>query len=469
MQKEQAITKISFNRKFLIMLVLPLVIEQILSVTVGMADMIMVSNAGETAVSGVSLVNTICNLLIYIFSALATGGAVVAAQALGAKKEGMSEVVSNQLVLVCLVAGLSMGILSLCLNRSVLMLIYGHVESAVMENAVVYFRITAFSFPFLAVYFGATALFRSMGNSKLSMYVSTLMNVLNIAGNALFVFKFNMGIAGVGYATLISRGVACIIVVFVLRNQKLPLHINKKLKLGFDFDIQKKIMKIGIPSGIDNGMFQIGKLFTQSLITSFGTASIAANATASTIELLATIPAAAVGLALTTIVGQCVGAGDYDAVKLYSKKLLKVAYIALWIENIIIILLTPAIAGMYNLSKDINPALVGANQLSGDTLARMLIYYHSICCMIMWPAAWTLPAILRACGDVKFLMCSSIITMWVARIGFAYLLVFINNKLGAPLPGVLVVWIAMTIDWFCRCILNIARLKSGKWKRASVI
>lgn len=162
MQKEQAITKISFNRKFLIMLVLPLVIEQILSVTVGMADMIMVSNAGETAVSGVSLVNTICNLLIYIFSALATGGAVVAAQALGAKKEGMSEVVSNQLVLVCLVAGLSMGILSLCLNRSVLMLIYGHVESAVMENAVVYFRITAFSFPFLAVYFGATALFRSM-------------------------------------------------------------------------------------------------------------------------------------------------------------------------------------------------------------------------------------------------------------------------------------------------------------------
>lgn len=449
--------KIQFDRKFLIKLVLPLVIEQVLAVTVGMADMIMVSGAGETAVSGVSLVNTISNLLIYVFTALATGGAVVAAQAIGAKQKETANVVSNQLILICFAVAVAITAICLLLNRQILGLIYGNVETAVMENAVIYFYITSFSFPFLSVYYGATALFRSMGNSKLSMYVSTIMNVLNIIGNAVFVFVFNMGIAGVAYSTLISRAIAGIIVVLLLRNQNLELHIDKYLRLGFDWKIQKKILSLGIPSGIDNAMFQIGKLFTQSLIASFGTASIAANATASTIELLATIPAAATGLAITTVVGQCVGANDYDAAKKYTKKLMFWAYVMLWIENIAIVLLTPTIASWYNLSPE------------GDRLARMLMWFHSACCVVMWPAAWTLQSVLRASGDVKYLMTASIIIMWVFRIGFAYLLTYLNELLGSPLPGVLCVWIAMVIDWFARCISNLWRLKSGRWMRAAVV
>lgn len=443
--------RILFDKKYLLALILPLIVEQILAVTVGMADMIMVSGAGETAVSGVSLVNTISNLLIYIFEALAAGGAVVAAQALGAKKKDLGRVVANQLILVCFSTAFIIAVLSLILNRSILNLIYGTVEKAVMENAVTYFYITAFSFPFLAVYYGATALFRSMGNAKLSMYVSAIMNILNIIGNAILVFGCKMGIAGVGYATLISRVVACLVVVVELRKEKHELHIDKYLRLGFDSSVIGKILRIGIPSGIDSGMFQIGKLFTQSLISSFGTASIAANATASTIELLATIPAAAMSLALTTVVGQCVGANDYDAAKNYSKKMMKWAYFMLWGLNIIIIFLAPTIAGWYNLTAE------------GNRLAIQLIIYHSVCCMIAWPAAFTLTSILRAAGDVKFVMVSSIVCMWVFRIALSYV---IGGYMGL---GVMGVWIAMTIDWAMRSLCNLWRLKSGKWMREAVV
>lgn len=440
-----------FSKKYLIALILPLVIEQILGVSVGMADMIMVSGAGDVAVSGVSLVNTISNLLIYTFGALATGGAIVAAQALGAKNKKLAETVSNQLILVCVVISTIIAVFSLVCNRSLLNLIYGAVSKDVMDNAVIYFYITALSFPFLAVYYGATALFRSMGNSKLSMYVSALMNILNIIGNTVFIYGFDMGVAGVGIATLISRIFACIVVIIVLRNDKYELHIDKYFRLGFSTDVIWKILKIGVPSGIDNGMFQIGKLFTQSLISSFGTPSIAANATASTIELLATIPAAAMGLALTTVVGQCVGAGDYDSAKHYSKKLMKWAYVMLWGLNVVIILIAPVISSWYNLSSE------------ADKLAIILIRYHSVCCMLIWPLAFTVPNILRAAGDVKFVMTSSILSMWIFRIALSYV---IGQFLGL---GVLGVWIAMTIDWTVRSLLNIYRLKSGKWMRKAVV
>ena len=481
---QETTARVQFDKKYLIALVLPLVIEQVLAVTVGMADMIMVSGAGDTAVSGVSLVNTISNLLIYIFNALATGGAVVAAQALGAKKKKTGQIVANQLVLICLIVSVVISAVCIVFDRAILTLIYGKVEQAVMDQAVTYFFITGFSFPFIAVYDGASSLLRSMGKASISLFVSAIMNGLNILFNAIFVFGYNMGIAGVGYGTLISRVVAGIVVVFILRNEKYDLHIDKYFRFGWDGQIIGKILRIGIPSGIDNGMFQIGKLFTQSLITSYGTAAIAANATGSTIELLATIPAAAMGLALTTVVGQCVGAGDYQSVKEYSWKLMKWAYVMLWGLNIVIIFMTPTIASWYNLSAEasncaswltcprtrlfMTPTIASWYNLSAeaDHLARILIWYHSACCMVMWPAAWTLPSILRAAGDVKFVMVSSIIIMWVFRIGLAYVIGGLMQPMGLGVWGV---WIAMTIDWFARCVCNAWRLKSGKWKRGAVI
>ena len=229
---QETTARVQFDKKYLIALVLPLVIEQVLAVTVGMADMIMVSGAGDTAVSGVSLVNTISNLLIYIFNALATGGAVVAAQALGAKKKKTGQIVANQLVLICLIVSVVISAVCIVFDRAILTLIYGKVEQAVMDQAVTYFFITGFSFPFIAVYDGASSLLRSMGKASISLFVSAIMNGLNILFNAIFVFGYNMGIAGVGYGTLISRVVAGIVVVFILRNEKYDLHIDKYFRFG---------------------------------------------------------------------------------------------------------------------------------------------------------------------------------------------------------------------------------------------
>jgi putative MATE family efflux protein len=444
-------SKLMFPKNQVLKLILPLVVEQLLSVTVGMADMIMVSGAGEAAVSGISLVNTIATLLIMMFSALATGGAVVTAQFLGNGDRKRACRSAGQLVLICLIVSVVITIFSLVFNRGILKIIYGNVDLSVMDNAVTYFYITACSFPFLALYNAAAGLFRSMNNSKVSMVVSMVMNGLNIAGNAIFIYVFNMGVAGVGYATLISRAVACIIMMALIRSKKFEIHIESYLKIGWDAAIISSILSIGIPSALENSMFQIGKLLTQSLISSFGTASIAANACASTVETLADIPAIAIGLGLVTIVGQCVGANDYKQARYYSKKLLGYAYLFLIILNIIIFLSAPVIAGWYNLSE------------LGDYYARQLIRYHSICCMLLWPLAFTIPNILRAAGDAKFTMTVSIISMWVFRVGLAYVI-------GGYLKlGVLGVWIAMTIDWAVRAVFNVIRLKGDKWECKSVI
>lgn len=285
-----------FTRDKLQKLILPLVVEQLLAVTVGMADMIMVSGAGEAAVSGISLVNTICNLLIMMFSALASGGAVIAAQYLGSKDKKSACESANQLILLCFVVSMVIIIFSLFANKWFLNLVYGNVEKAVMDSAVTYFYITAVSFPFLALYNACAGLFRSMNNSKISMVVSVIMNTINIGGNAVFIFCFHMDVAGVAYSTLLSRAVACIVMLILIRKSTYDIHITSYLKLRCVPDILKKILHIGVPNALENSMFHIGKILTQSLISSFGTASIAANACASTVETLADIPAQESGL-----------------------------------------------------------------------------------------------------------------------------------------------------------------------------
>ena len=440
-----------FSREKLLKLILPLVVEQLLSVTVGMADMIMVSGAGEAAVSGISLVNTICVLLIMMFSALASGGAVVSAQYLGSKDKESACKSANQLVLICFLASAAIMIFSLLANRWLLNLIYGNVEKDVMDNAVTYFYITAISFPFLAIYNACAGLFRSMNNSKISMLVSAAMNVINIAGNAVLIYGFSMGVAGVGYATLLSRAVACVIMLILIRKPKYEIHITSYRKLGWFPQIIRNILHIGVPNALENSMFQIGKLFTQSLISSFGTASIAANACASTVETLADSPAMAIGLGLITVVGQCVGAGDYKQARYYTKKLIKYAYLFLFLVNVVIFVSAHVISGWYNLTD------------LGDHYAVQLIRYHSVCCMLIFPLAFTIPNVLRAAGDVKYTMTVSIVSMWIFRIGLAYVIG------GYMKLGVLGVWIAMTIDWAVRAVFNVIRLKGDKWEGKAVV
>lgn len=450
MSSVQEETGVMFDRSKLLKLIIPVVIEQTLSVTVGMADMIMVSGAGEAAVSGISLVNSVNVLLVMLFAALASGGSVVVAQYLGNQEKKKACMAAQQQILSCLLIATAIMVIALIGNRQILRFIYGSVEAEVMNNAVTYFAIIAISFPFLAMYNAGAALFRVMNNAHISMLMSAIMNVINISCNLLFIYQFHMGVAGVAYATLLSRVIAALVLMLQIRNQKLPVHIDKYFRFYWNGSMMKNILRIGVPQGLENSMFQIGKLMTQSLISSFGTAAIAANACASTVEMLADIPGSAMGMALVTIVGQCAGAGRYDQARSYTKKLLKYTYAFMITLNLILLCMANVIAGWYNLTE------------LGTHYAVQLIVYHSICAMCIWPLAFTISSVLRSAGDAKFTMTTSICSMWIFRIGLAYV---IAEYMGF---GVLGVWIAMTIDWAVRAICNVIRFSGHKWETKSI-
>lgn len=438
-----------FSRKDLVRLIVPLIIEQFLAVTVGMVGTIMVSGAGESAVSGVSLVDSINVLLITVFASLATGGAVVVAQFIGQKNKEKACEAADQLLLSAAIISVVIMALALLGNRGILRLVFGNVDSSIMDNAVAYFLITALSYPFLAIYNSCAALFRAMGNSKISMYVSLIMNVINIVVSFIFINGFGMAAAGVAWAATISRFVAAVIMYLLLHNEKNPVHFSKKLVLTFNRDLIGKILAIGVPNSLENGMFQVGKILVLSLTTSFGAVAIAANAVSNTVAAFATLPGTAIGLALITVVGQCIGANDKKQARKYSKELLLVAYIIMGVLNLLILLACPLIVSWYQLSAETSKVV------------KWIIIYHSICCMLIWPISFTLPNALRAANDVKFTMIVAIFSMWTWRIGFSYVLGQ-NFKL-----GVKGVWIAMTVDWLFRCICFVLRFIFGKHLKPS--
>lgn len=433
-----------FSNRQLRRLIFPLVIEQILAVTMGMADTIMVASCGEAAVSGISLVDTISLLLIGLFGAMAAGGSVVSAQYLGRKDEKNVARAAGQLFLA--VGGLSIILMAVMLlfNQSLLRLIYGAIEEDVMSNARTFFYLSAVSYPFLAFYNSGAALFRAVGNSGVSMMISLFANVFHIALNALLIFVFHMGVAGAGISTLVSRFLSAAIILFLLgRQNQLPVEFTLKA----DKKMLRQILYIGVPNGLENSIFQLGKLLLSSLTASFGTVAITANAVAGTICNLEVIPANAIGIAMVTVVGQCVGAGDVGQARKYMGKLLKTAYIWMLVLNLTIIPLLNPICSLFHLSEE-----TGA-------LAVKLMLYHSICCMLIHPLAFCLTNGLRAANDVRFPMTVSICSMWICRIVLAYIF---SLNFGLGLMGI---WIAMTVDWLVRAIFFSARVLSGKWSR----
>lgn len=439
-----------FTRENLIKLIIPLVIEQILIVTVGMADGIMVARVGEAAVSGVSIVDSINILLIGLFSALATGGAVVSSQLLGQKKEEKASLAGEQLIISSLALAVILTIFTLIGRNLILNMLFSGVEPDVMVNARTYFFYSALSYPFIAAYNACAALFRSMGNSKISMKISVTANLINIVGNAIFIFGFNMGVAGAAVATLISRIFSSVMLLILLRNKEHPIHITNLLKIKPDMVMIKRILGIGIPNGLENSVFQIGKIAVQGIVAGLGTASITANAIAVNIGGIGVLPGSAISLALITVVGQSVGAGDYDGVKKYTVKLLKMAHIFMVVTNSLIMVLIPVILKIYKVS-----------DLTAE-YATTLMIYHCILSTLFWPPSFSLPNALRAAGDVKFTMWVSIISMWVWRIGLSYVLAIVFEI------GVFGVYIAMTIDWVSRTICFVYRFYKEKYRAHSI-
>ena len=440
-----------FSNADLCKLIVPLIIDQFLQAFVGLADSIMVASVGEAAVSGVSLIDTIMVLILNIFTALATGGAVIAGQFLGKKRDEMACKSTNQLISFTLKASLIVMLLCYLGRNFITHVVFGKIEADVMYNCNVYMMIVFASIPMTALYNAGAAIYRAMGNSAVAMKISMLMNVINLGGNALLIFVFHRGVEGVAIPTLVSRTVACVIMMFLMNNQKHTLHLYHPFSFKTDWGLLKKILYIGVPNGLENSMFQLGKILVLSIVTSFGTASIAAIAESNNVATFAILPGMSVGFAILTVGAQCVGAGDYEQVRYYTKKLMKIVYVSLFAANILVVLAVPYIIKIYGLSAE------------ASQYAHKILIYHSICAVTIWPLSFSLPNTLRAAADVTYTMILSIISMWIFRIGFSVVLGVYCHM------GVFGVWVAMTIDWLFRAVCFSIRYLRGKWKHAALV
>ena len=436
-----------FSNQKLIKLIIPLVIEQGLTILVGMADGVMVSSVGEAAISGVSLVDMIAAVILVLFSALATGGAVVTSQFLGAREMGKARRSAGQLILMAVSLGVLIMVPCIFFAEQLLSLCFGAIEADVKAAGLSYLRITALSFPFLALYNAGAAIYRSLGNSKVSMQASLLMNVINVCGNAFCIFVLKWGVYGVAVPTLVSRMTAGIYMMGKVADRKLELRPTREGLTSIDRKMMGSVLRIGIPSACENCFFSLGRLIVASMITLFGTYQVSANAVAGNIDRLGIIIGQAMGLAMVTVVGQCVGARDTKQATYYIKKLLLWTYIAQGATQVLILVFMPQLVGFYG-------------SLSGQTreLAMRLSTIHASLAVVFWPVSFVLPNALRASNDVKFTMWVGIGSMLACRI-FGSWLLCVHFGLGAT--GV---WIAMVIDWVCRTAFFVPRTMSGKWK-----
>lgn len=446
-----------FTNKELRKLIIPLIIEQLLGISVGMFDTMMISSLGDSAVSGVSLVDMLNVLMINIFSALATGGAVICAHEIGrlkAERERTGEKSNDfpnarasavQLLWVLLFASIIIGGFSIFFRVQLLSLCFGKIEQDVMEYALTYFVISAISYPAIAIYNGLAALFRTMGNSKITMITSLILNLLNIIGNALLIYVADMGVAGAAWSSTFSRFFGMFMLMILIRKKSGQIYIRfKEFRLP-EFSSIKRILKIGIPGSFENSVFQLGRILVISMISGFGTVQVAANAVANNLDSFGCIPGQALGLATITVVGQAIGAGNFDEARKYERKMMKYAFATMAILNILIICTLPLTLKLYSISSE---AL---------ELASILIILHDGFAILLWPPSFVLPNALRAAQDVKYTMCISIFSMIVFRIFFTWV---IGVQLGY---GIIGVWIAMIFDWIFRGICFITRIRSGNW------
>lgn len=434
-----------FTNKLLWALFFPLLIEQALEFFVGLADSMMVASLGELAISGVSLVDFLMQLLIFSFSALATGGAVIAGQYLGNNEGDKACDASNQLVWFSGILSIIMAIIVLFAKSFLINLLFGQIESGVFDTANIYLSYMAISIPFIAVYNSGAAIFRTMGNARLPMMIMFICDILNIIGNAILLFVFGFGVEGVAIPTVLARAIAAIAIIYFLVQERYELHIKKTLRHSFDTVLLKKVLNVGIPYGIENGLFQLGRVLVLSLVSTFGTMAIAANSVGYAIGIFSVLPGFAINLGLTAIISRCVGKGDYEQAKFYNKKVLIIVFLSHLVINLVIFAILPFVLQLYNLSAQT------------AAMTSEMVIWHGVFAVLVWPISFTLPTTFRGAGDARWPMAVSLSVMFICRIGLSYV---IADFLGV---GVFGTWIAMFIDWYVRAGFYIYRYFSGKW------
>ena len=442
-----------FTNRMIRNLLIPVVLEQLLNSIMGTADTMMVSNVGSAAISAVSLVDSINVLVIQAFSALAAGGAIVCAQYIGQRNKEKANESARQVLFIITAISVAVSLICLVFQKPLLRLIFGSVEAEVMRASEVYFFYTALSFPFIAAYDSAASIFRAQDNTRGPMTISMISNVMNIAGNAIMIWGFHMGVAGAALSTLISRIFCAVVVLIQLRKERegQEIVVRDYFKIRPNWSMIKRILGIGIPSGVENSMFQLGKLAIQSTVSTLGTAAIAAQAMTNILENLNGIAAIGVGVGLMTIVGQCLGAGRKDEAVYYIKKLCVIAEIVVLTSCLIVFAFTKPVTILGGMEKE-----------SADMCFHMVMWIT-----IMKPIVWTMAFVpgygLRAAGDVKFSMITSCCTMWACRF---CLCVFLIRVMGFGPMGV---WIGMFADWTVRSIIFTWRFHSRKWLQHKVI
>ena len=440
-----------YTNKALLYLFIPLLVEYALEFFVGLADSIMVASLGEAAISGVSLVDFLMQLLIFSFSALATGGAVVAGQYLGDNQIDKAQNSATQLVWFSTILSSVLMILVIILRQVLIGVLFGQIEADVWHNADIYLYIVSLSIPFIAIYNAGAAIFRTTNNATLPMKIMLICDVLNVVGNAFCIYYLGWDVRGVAIPTVISRILSAVAILHFAVDEDYKLHIKRTLKHKFDTKILKKVLQVGIPYGIENGLFQLGRVLILSLVSTFGTMAIAANSVGYAIGIFSVLPGFAINLGLTAIISNCVGANDYEQARYYNKKCLIIVIVSHIVINLVIFAILPLILGIYNLSDQT------------AVMASEMIIWHGIFAIIIWPLSFTVPATFRGAGDSKTVMYISLAVMFTCRIALSYV---IADWLGV---GVFGTWIAMFIDWYVRAAIYIYRYFSNKWTEYRVV
>ncbi|MBR6728116.1 MAG: MATE family efflux transporter [Clostridia bacterium] len=446
-----------FSRREIAKIIWALLLQNLLGIAIGMVDSMMVSNKGEAAFAGVSLVGSLDTVLITLFSSLTAGGSVVLAQAMGRKdREHACEAAKQMLYITTAVAAVISAIV-LILRVPLLRLLFGDVEQDVMQSAIAYFLFIALSFPFLAVEYSVGATLRAQGDSMTSLKVSMLMNLLNIGGNALLIYVIDLGAAGAAIATLCSRAIGASIKLAIVLNKKRYIYVERLLRYRPNTGIIKAILRIGVPNGIENSMFQFGRLMTSSLVSSLGTVAIAANAAALSLANLQYTTGGAIQSTMVPVVGRCVGAGEREQAKHYAWQLLGIGYLAVGTAALLLCVFAAPLLKLYG--------------LTGETsaLARQMLLYHGLVSIVLWPTGFCLPPAFRAANDVRFTLIVSTASMWIFRVALGYVMaletvsVFGLVSFPGMGMGVMGVWVAMTVDWLVRVVLFAWRFVSGRW------
>lgn len=440
-----------YSNRGLALLFLPLVVEQTLKYSLGVVDSMMVASVGEAAVSGVSLIDFVMSFITSLFAALLVGGSAVISQYLGAENHIEANNAANQLVrfvglFSILLCGLVYASRSFILNC-----LFGKLAPNVYLHADTYLSITTLSIPFLALYSAGANLFRCMGDTRLPMMIMTVCNLLNIAGNALLLFGFDMETAGIAFPTLFSRIIAASWILLLLRNKKRVLFLFSTVRVRFNNRIIFRILNIGIPYGIENGTFFLGRILVLGMIASLGTNAIASNAIAGVLSNFQVIPGMAIAFGTTVVIARCAGAGDREQIQYYNRKIIRIVYAAQFITCLTVLGLLPVVMRIYGLSS------------ATTRYTEIIMLMHTLFTIVLWPLSYILPAMFRATGDARYPMVISLLSLFVGRI-FCSWLFGIHWHM-----GILGIWLGMFADWIVKAVCFIVRYHSGKWIRSELL